>query len=417
MGSRRRGVREGIPNVNYKREQETFMTTMNAVAEAVREAAVAAARAVDRLGVRNGNENEHGEDSGNNENNLGHLERPMTLATFLKVKPPKFKGTLVATDADNWFRAIERSLRAQHVSEGQHVEFATYMLEGEAEHWWQGIQRLLQQDEGDIPWNTFKDEFYKKYFPRAARDAKEMELMQLKQGNTTIAEYARKFDDLCRFSKICQGNPADFEEWKCLKFEGGLREELMNSVVPLEVRNFAELVNKSKLVEECSKKAAIARADRREASRRDLIQNLAPQGRNFKFNGQFDRQNRNQRNGNFLARNNGNYDNNNLGEEEGGQSQQTQDISVCSRCGKDHGNRACRYGTHTCFSCGEYGHISRNCPKRFVRNPARPQQQGRVFTVTAGNTNAYNSSTRGEYHPMVLFVLDNTITSYAHVKF
>jgi len=92
------------------------------------------------------------------------------------------------------------------------VEFATYMLEGEAEHWWQGIQRLLQQDEGDIPWNTFKDEFYKKYFPRAARDAKEMELMQLKQGNTTVAEYAGKFDDLCRFSKICQGNPADFEE-------------------------------------------------------------------------------------------------------------------------------------------------------------------------------------------------------------
>ncbi|XP_016165173.1 uncharacterized protein LOC107607784 [Arachis ipaensis] len=158
MGSQRRGVREGIPNVNHEREQETFMTTMNAVAEAVREDAVAAARAVERLG---------------------------------------------------------------HVAEGQHVEFATYMLEGEAEHWWQRIQRLLQQDEGDIPWNTFKDEFYKKYFPRAARDAKEMELMQLKQGNTTVAEYARKFDDLCRFSKICQGNPADFEEWKCLKFEKG----------------------------------------------------------------------------------------------------------------------------------------------------------------------------------------------------
>ncbi|XP_016192309.1 uncharacterized protein LOC107633186 [Arachis ipaensis] len=209
------------------------MTTMNVVAEAVREAAVAAARVVDRLGVRNGNENEHGEDSGNDENNLGHLERPMTFATFLK-----------------------------HVPEGQHVEFATYMLEGEAEHWWQEIQRLLQQDEGNIPWNTFKDEFYKKYFPRAARDAKKMELMQLKQGNTTVAEYARKFDDMCRFSKICQGNPTDFEEWKCLKFEGGLREDLMSSVVPLEIRNFAELVNKCKLVEECAKKVSASKASR-----------------------------------------------------------------------------------------------------------------------------------------------------------
>ncbi|XP_057734309.1 uncharacterized protein LOC130949670 [Arachis stenosperma] len=326
MRPRRRSAREGTPSDNREREQETFMATMNIVAEVVREVAMAAARAVEHLGVRNENRNENGEDNGNNEADSTHLDKPMTLATFLKVNPPKFKGTLVATDADNWFRGIKRSLRAQHVPEGQHVEFATYMLEGEAEHWWQGIQQLLQQDE----------------------------------------EYARKFDDLCRFSKICQRNPTDFEEWKCLKFEGGLREDLMSSVFPLEIRNFAELVNKSKLVEERSKKVAIARADRREALGRDFIQYLAPQGRNFKFNGQFDCQNGNQRNGNFLARNNGNYDNNNLGEEEGGQSQQTQDISVCSRCGKDHGNRACRYGTHTCFSCGEYGHISRNCPKRFV---------------------------------------------------
>ncbi|XP_016199566.1 uncharacterized protein LOC107640566 [Arachis ipaensis] len=355
------------------------MATMNTVADAVREAAMAAARAVERLGVRNGNENENGEDNGNNEADPAHPDKPMTLATFLKVNPPKFKGTLIATDADNWFRGIERSLRAQHVPEGQHVEFSTYMLEGEAEYWWQGIQRLLQQNEGDIPWDTFRDKFYKKYFPRAARDAKEIELMQLKQEDMTIAEYARKFDDLCRFSKICQGNPADFEEWKCLKFEGGLREELMNSVVPLEIRNFAELVNKSKLVEECSKKAAIARADRREASRRDLIQNLAPQGRNFKANDQYRRQNRNQRNGDFLARNNNNNHNYNLGQERGGQSQ---GISICSRCGKDHGNRPCQYGTNNCYTCGEPGHMARACPNRFVQDPVRTQILGRISTMT-----------------------------------
>ncbi|XP_016185554.1 uncharacterized protein LOC107627215 [Arachis ipaensis] len=225
------------------------------------------------------------------------------------------------------------------------------MLEGEAEYWWQGIQRLLQQNEGDIPWDTFRDEFYKKYFSRAARDAKEIELMQLKQEDMIIAEYAHKFDDLCRFSKICQGNPADFEEWKCL----------------------------NKLVEECSKKAAIARADRREASRRDLIQNLAPQGRNFKANDQYRRQNRNQRNGDFFARNNNNNHNYNLGQERGGQSQ---GISICSRYGKDHGNRLCQYGTKNCYTCGEPGHMARACPNRFVQNPARTQLLGRISTMT-----------------------------------
>ncbi|XP_057755941.1 uncharacterized protein LOC130975129 [Arachis stenosperma] len=282
------------------------MTTMNAVAEAVREAAVAATRAVERLGVRNGNENEHGEDSGNDENNLGHLKRPMTLETFLKVKSPKFKGTLVATDADNWFRAIERSLRAQHVLEGQHVEFATYMLEGEAEHWWQGIQRLLQQDE----------------------------------------EYARKFDDLCRFSKIYQGNPADFEEWKCLKFEGGLREDLMSSVVPLEIRDFAKLVNECKLVEECAKKRRNPQVGNAPAR---------PMGRN----GGRPRQ------------------------DTGKRPQQAQVNTACRQCGRDHGNRPCLFGISKCYICNEPGHMAKNCSKRFTQNPARTQQQGRVFVMIA----------------------------------
>ncbi|KAL4300332.1 hypothetical protein AHAS_Ahas17G0190300 [Arachis hypogaea] len=86
-----------------------------------------------------------------------------------------------------------------------------------------------------------------------------MELMQLMQGNMSVVEYTRKFEDLCRFSKICQENPDDFEEWKCLKYEGGLRLELMHSLVPLEIRNFAELVNKSQLMEDCEHKMAASR--------------------------------------------------------------------------------------------------------------------------------------------------------------
>ncbi|MED6226604.1 hypothetical protein PIB30_105483, partial [Stylosanthes scabra] len=41
--------------------------------------------------------------------------RPMSLATFLKVKPPEFKGTVNVTEVDDWFQAMERSLQAQHV--------------------------------------------------------------------------------------------------------------------------------------------------------------------------------------------------------------------------------------------------------------------------------------------------------------
>ncbi|MED6140276.1 hypothetical protein PIB30_091604 [Stylosanthes scabra] len=56
----------------------------------------------------------------------------------------------------------------------------------------------------------------------------------------TVAEYTRKFEELCRFSRIGQGNPTEFEEWKCIKFEGELREELLAFVGPMEIRTFAD---------------------------------------------------------------------------------------------------------------------------------------------------------------------------------
>nr|XP_029149668.1 uncharacterized protein LOC114925492 [Arachis hypogaea] len=248
----------------------------------------------------------------------------------------------------------------------------------------------------------------------------------------TIAEYARKFDDLCRFSKICQGNREDFEEWKYLKFEGGLREELMNSVVSLEIRNFAELVNKSKLVEECSKKVAIARARRREDSQRDFVQNLAPQGRNFKAIGQFHCWNGNYRDVSLLTHNNGS--DNNCDIEQGHESQphQAQSGVVCPTCGKHHGSRLCRFRTGLCYYCNkeghrardcrkrmvdesagntikfgfiargkvrkgnELGHIAKDCPKGFTQNSVRTQQQGRVFAITIEDVVQSNTLIQGQ---------------------
>ncbi|XP_016191835.1 uncharacterized protein LOC107632682 [Arachis ipaensis] len=315
---------------------------MNTMAGAVRETATATMQAIDRLEERNGDRNggcngERGGDDNDNEG-IGNHDNPMTLATFLKVNSPKFKGTLVATEADNWFRGIEKSLRAQHVPERQHVEFATYMLEGEAEHWWHGVQRLLRQEVEEIDWDTFKEKFYKKYFSKSVRDAKEMELMQLKQGNMSVAEYTQKFKDLFQFSKICQENPYDFEEWKCLKYEGGLRDELMHSLVPLEIRNFAELVNKSQLMEDCEKKMAATRMNHQDLPLRSSNSSsryAAWRRVNFKAPEVPLRRDKQVRNN--LARST--VDNRDEPRQNTGKRPlQTQIHTVYSQCGKDHEN-------------------------------------------------------------------------------
>ena len=66
--------------------------------------------------------------------------------------------------------------------------------------------------------------------------------MQLRQGNSSISEYIAKFEELCKFPTIYQWNPD--EAWKCIKFEGGLREDILATIGPLELRDFPTLVNK-----------------------------------------------------------------------------------------------------------------------------------------------------------------------------
>ncbi|XP_016168806.1 uncharacterized protein LOC107611388 [Arachis ipaensis] len=123
-----------------------------------------------------------GQKINNNGNGESGAQGPVILATFLKVNLPKFKGTTDLTEADTWFHAIERALQAHLVHEEQCVEFATYLLTVEASHWWQGAWRLLQQGDAFITWDAFQVKFYKKYFLNSAKTAKELELLQLKQG-------------------------------------------------------------------------------------------------------------------------------------------------------------------------------------------------------------------------------------------
>jgi hypothetical protein len=122
-----------------------------------------------------------------------HLDR------FMRNKPPTFKRRYDPDDAQNWLQGIERIFRAMASTNAQKVRLATHMLAEEAEFWWENARQRLEGAGNVITWEIFREEFLGKYFPADVRNKKEIEFLELKQGNMTVAEYAAKFEELSRF--------------------------------------------------------------------------------------------------------------------------------------------------------------------------------------------------------------------------
>jgi len=97
---------------------------------------------------------------------------------------------------------------------------------------------------------VFKRVFLEKYFPEDVRNKKEMEFLELKQGNMTVAEYAAKFEELVRYFPHYQGR--DGESSKCVKFLNDLRSEVKQAVNYQGARQFPLLVNMCRIWDENS---------------------------------------------------------------------------------------------------------------------------------------------------------------------
>ncbi|XP_006580677.1 uncharacterized protein LOC114411103 [Glycine soja] len=112
--------------------------------------------------------------------------------------------------------------------EEKKVAFGTYTLVEETEYWWENTHQCWEAEGQAMTWETFKRVFLEKYFPEDVRNKKEMEFLELKQGNTTVAEYAAKFEELVRYFPHYQGR--DGESSKCVMFLNGLRPEVKQAV-------------------------------------------------------------------------------------------------------------------------------------------------------------------------------------------
>ncbi|XP_050896384.1 uncharacterized protein LOC127103147 [Lathyrus oleraceus] len=122
------------------------------------------------------------------------------------------------------------------------VLFGTHMLSEEAEDWWDNTCQILEVTGTEVTLVVSRVQFLEKYFSKDERIKKEIEFLELKQGNSTVVEYAAKFEELVKY--FPHYNKVVAKGSMCINFESGIRPKIKQVVGYQEIDRFCMLVNK-----------------------------------------------------------------------------------------------------------------------------------------------------------------------------
>ncbi|XP_073290508.1 uncharacterized protein [Primulina huaijiensis] len=191
---------------------------------------------------------------------------------FMKIGPPPLTRDENADVAEAWVDIMEQCFRVLHYDEDEKMEVADFMIQGKARKWWKPVSAILVQQHGRIRWEHFRQAFINHHFPPALRQAKEMELLTIKQGDSSIEDYQKRFTDLLPYAPHISENSAA----KYSHFLNGLNQEIFDRVsVCDDPTSYEGLVNRCRQA-----KISIARRKAMQASKSSS--SLGPRGQSFK---------------------------------------------------------------------------------------------------------------------------------------
>src|SRR4051812_42841028 len=129
---------------------------------------------------------------------LPNHNAPITLQEFVRLNPSVFHSSANPMDADDWLREIAVQMESTVVAPDCYVTFARYHLRGPAAQWWES-HRLALPGGTVTSWPEFQIAFGAWHIPQELMHQKREEFLKLRQGETTVLEYHRKFLELSRY--------------------------------------------------------------------------------------------------------------------------------------------------------------------------------------------------------------------------
>ncbi|XP_074366387.1 glycosyltransferase BC10-like [Apium graveolens] len=84
---------------------------------------------------------------------------------------------------------MEKAFELAEFKDERKAQYVNYYLKDEASFWWKSSKALLEGN--DLSWEKFTEMFLEKYLPTYMQDQLEMKFLDLKQEDTSVAEYEK----------------------------------------------------------------------------------------------------------------------------------------------------------------------------------------------------------------------------------
>ncbi|RVW76696.1 Transposon Tf2-8 polyprotein [Vitis vinifera] len=148
-----------------------------------------------------------------------------------KIEFPRFAGD----DPTEWFNRVAQFFEFQRTPEDQKVSLAAFHMEGEANQWWQWLNRTYKEENRTVTWTMFADELWARFGPTDGEDFDEA-LSHIKQSGS-LRDYQREFEKL--------GNRVHGWTQKALvgTFMGGLKPEIADGIRMFKPKTLKEAIS------------------------------------------------------------------------------------------------------------------------------------------------------------------------------